>query len=174
MKAGEVRGRVKCGGSTRMRRQQCLERGERALLIYTSLIGNSRVLHLNRILGPRGRVRTPATWEGDEGPGGGEMGWRTHRMFQRDHRANQRPREPIRGPESQSPPAKCLSGPGEIRCSETEAVVGFRGHLPRLSHDTPIPVGSCAAHMGLSDAGCLRRQLLCARPLHVAGGGIKT
>jgi len=46
--------------------------------------------------------------------------------------------------------------------------------LPRLSHDTPIPVGSCAAHMGLSDAGCLRRQLLCARPLHVAGGGIKT
>ena len=49
----EVRGRVKCGGSTRMKRQQCLERGQRrATLIYTPLIGNSRVLHLNRILGP--------------------------------------------------------------------------------------------------------------------------
>ncbi len=54
-----------------MKRQQCLERGqERAMLIYTPLIGNSRLLHLNRILGPvasagpgqRGRVMRVGGW----------------------------------------------------------------------------------------------------------------
>lgn len=70
----EVRARVKCGGSTRMKRQQCLERGqERATLIYTLVIGNSRVLHLNRILGPVAGAGAGATWEGDEGQGDGEM-----------------------------------------------------------------------------------------------------
>lgn len=47
----EVRVRGKCGRSTRMKRQQCLERGPgRLMLIYASLIGNSRGLHLNRTL----------------------------------------------------------------------------------------------------------------------------
>ena len=57
-----------------MKRQQCLERGqERAMLIYTPVIGNSRVLHLNRILGPVASAGARSTWEGDEGQGDGEM-----------------------------------------------------------------------------------------------------
>lgn len=41
-----------------MKRQQCLDRGQgRVILIYTPLIGNSRVLHLNRILGPVASTR---------------------------------------------------------------------------------------------------------------------
>ncbi|KAJ4932552.1 hypothetical protein JOQ06_010970 [Pogonophryne albipinna] len=69
----EVRGRVKSGGSTGMKTQQCLERGQRTdTLIYNQLIGNSRVLHLNRILG------------------GGEMGWRTHRSKEPQNKSEAR------------------------------------------------------------------------------------
>lgn len=53
-----------------MKRQQCLERGqESAMLIYTPLIGNSTVLHLNRIFGPVARA----------GLGGGDEGWEMER-----------------------------------------------------------------------------------------------
>lgn len=53
-----------------MKRQQCLERGqERVMLIYTPLIGNSRVLHLNRILGTVASAGPREMWEGDEGRG---------------------------------------------------------------------------------------------------------
>lgn len=51
-----------------MKRQQCLERGqESVMLIYTPLIGNSTVLHLNRILGPVASAGPGGMWEGDEG-----------------------------------------------------------------------------------------------------------
>lgn len=54
-----------------MKRQQCLDRGQgRVILIYITLIGNSRALHLNRILGPvassrpggRGRAMRAGGW----------------------------------------------------------------------------------------------------------------
>ncbi len=39
------------------------------MLIYTPLIGNSRVPHLNRILNPVASAGTGTTWEGDDGRG---------------------------------------------------------------------------------------------------------
>lgn len=37
------------------------------MLIYTALIGNSRLLHLNRILAPVDIAEPRETWEDDEG-----------------------------------------------------------------------------------------------------------